>query len=145
MFVIHRPVYRILRQKAERETETEALSISSAPEMTVDTQTEISTTQPKIPSPDTAISVPSPPQATPGNTGPERTLTYSCGPRPYRPPNRPDAPSSRPTLPPQSEDISHPSKPVPRLPNPNIPERERLSPKPQRNSITPLSNICTSL
>ena len=129
LFVIHQPVDRILRQKAEREAaekaiaETEGLLISGAPEMAVrETQTEIPTTQPKIPSPDTAISD-SLPQETPGNTGPEQT------------PNRPygRGPS--------------PSKSVPPPPSPNIPERECLSPKPgpPRDSITPLSNIGTSL
>jgi hypothetical protein len=120
LFVTHQPVDRIVQQKAEREAaeeaiaETEALFISSAPEMTVqETQTEIPITQPKILSPDTAITAPSP-QATP----------------------------------PQSEeDTPPPSKFVLPPPSPNIPERECLSPKPgpPRDSITPLSNISTSL
>jgi hypothetical protein len=129
LFVIHQPVDRILRQKAEREAvekaiaEAEALLISSAPEMTVqETQTEIPTTQPKIPSLDTAIPAPSH-RATPGNIGPEQTSKPSYGPGHHRPPNRPDSPSSRPTPPPKSEDI------------PGLP----------RDSITPLSNIGTSL
>jgi hypothetical protein len=152
-FVIHQPVDRILRQKAEREAaekaiaEKETLLTSSAPEMTVqETQTEIPTTQPKIPSPDTAIPAPSP-QATPGNTGPEQTSNHSYGPGGHRSPNRPDGPSSRPTSPPKSEDIPPPSKPVPPPPSPNIPERGCLSskPGPPRDSITPLSNIGMSL
>ncbi|KAF8497462.1 hypothetical protein F5888DRAFT_1829389 [Russula emetica] len=96
------PVERILRQKAEREVaekaiaETEALLISSAPEMTVqETQTEISTTQPKIPSLDMPIPAPSS-RATPGNTGPEQTSK-------------------------RSKDISPQSKSVPPPPSPNIP------------------------
>jgi hypothetical protein len=144
LFVIHQPVDKIPRQKAEREAaETEGLLISSAPEMTVqETQTEIPITQPKIPSPDTAIPTPSP-QATPGNTDPEQTLK---GPERHRPPNHPDAPSPQPTPPLKNEDIQPPSKSVPPPPSPNIPERECSSPKPgpPRDSITPLSNIGTS-
>ena len=54
MFIIHQPVDRILRQKGEREGREKAIGallISNAPEIAVQkTQTDIPTTQPKIPS-----------------------------------------------------------------------------------------------
>jgi hypothetical protein len=128
LFVIHQPVGdRILRQKAVREAalkaiaETEALLISSAQEMTVqETQTEIPTTQPKIPSSDSAISASSP-QATLGNSGPEQTSKRSYGPGRLRLPKRLVAFSSWLTFLPKSKVIPPPSKSVPPLPSPNIP------------------------
>lgn len=129
LFVIHQPVDRILQQKAEREAaekasaEREALLNSNSPEMTgQETRTEIPTTHPKIQSLDTAIPAPSH-QATDGNTSTDPEQTPKRGPEHHRPPNRSDSPSSRPTLPPKSEDI----------------------PGPPRDGITPLINIGTSL
>ena len=130
LIVIHQPVDRILRQKKEREAaEAEVLSTSSAPETTAqETQTEIPTMQPKIPSLVTEATAPSELpapscQGTPGNTGPGQTSKRPYGPVHHQHPNRPDSPSSQPTPSLKSEDI------------PGLP----------RDSTTPLSNIGTSL
>jgi hypothetical protein len=94
-------------------------------------------TQPEIPPPDTAIPAPQ------ADTGSEQILKSSHG-AGHRPSNHPDA-SPRPATPPKSEgtnQIPPPSKPVPPVVSPDIPEP---SPKPGPPSITPLGHIGTSL
>ena len=94
--------------------------MSSAPETTVqETQTEIPTIQPKIPSPDTLLSTPSP-QATPGYTQAEQTLKRSSGLGRHQLPKRLVAFVPWLTFPPICEDIPPRSKSVPLPPRPNI-------------------------
>ena len=169
LIVIHQPVERILRKKADREAAEKAKADAerkaaksalaeakreapvekaiaekgaSLNSSTLEIAVQETQAEPKISLLDTSIPAPLS-QATPKNTGSKQIPKPSYSFERHRPPNRSDAFSSRRTFPLKGKDKQPQLKSVLPLPRTNIPTRGRLLPKPgaSLNGITPLSKI----